>query len=141
MLEAKPDFGSAQARLMRTASALTRRLVHYETSQVPRTASTRLREYVGSEPPPAKSEPVAAALHSWVVATLALTDATAAADLATERVECPPAMTVACECVCDLFGLDGVKEDLKGALLLAKAFPLPKGGRRARKPRYGGRGA
>eukprot|EP00966_Prymnesium_polylepis_P257948 5958550-Prymnesium_polylepis.1 len=40
-----------------------------------------------------------------------------------EQTTCTPAMQAACECVCDLYGLDGVEEDLSGVMLMAEAFP------------------
>ena len=40
-----------------------------------------------------------------------------------EQSTCTPAMQAACECVCDLYGLDSVEEDLTGTMLMAEAFP------------------
>ena len=39
-----------------------------------------------------------------------------------EQAACTPAMHAACECVCDLYGLERIDEDLKGVLLMAAAF-------------------
>ena len=126
MLETKPDFALAQSRLMRTSQGLVRRVVTYDHAQVPRSASSRLQRFIDSSPDVCE-EPVAKALHQWVTATIALDQAAADAKLAAMDTECSPALVSACECVCDLFGLQGQDDDLRGALQLAAAFPADDG--------------
>ena len=63
----------------------------------------------------AVSEPAAAALGSWVAATLAHDVAALEARMCLQEVECSPSMSAACEAVCDLFGLTGVDDDLPRA--------------------------
>jgi hypothetical protein len=123
MFELRADFCLAQSRLMRSAEGLRRRLVNFDPSQVPRNAPARLQLFVGGPAPSTEKEPVAAALHSWVVAMLAHDAAAMEAQMCVEEVECSPTMVAACEAVCDLYGLTNVDDDLRGALMLAAAFP------------------
>ena len=123
MLDTKPDFAGAQSRLMRSAHGLTRRLLSFDLDTIPKAAPNRLRRFLGQPPPDAAEEPVAHALRGWVVAALACDAANDEAKMTLEQHSCTLAMQTACECVCDLYGLHGVEEDLRGVLLMAKAFP------------------
>ena len=69
LLDTKPDFSAAQHRIMRSANALPRRLLHFEKDKVPKAASNRLRRFVESEPP-SVDQAVALALRTWVLAVL-----------------------------------------------------------------------
>ena len=69
LLDTKPDFSAAQHRIMRSANALPRRLLHFDKDKVPKAASNRLRRFVESEPPAAE-QAVALALRTWVLAVL-----------------------------------------------------------------------
>ena len=141
LMELKPDFGHAQARLMRTTAGLTRRLLAYQSTDVPKVAPARIRRLFGdlpqatngcegAPPPPAdetESEEamglrLARVLRKWVEATLAHDAATAEARCATEEVVCSVGIAAACEAVADLYGLV-TDDDLKGVLQLAIAYP------------------
>jgi hypothetical protein len=43
--------------------------------------------------------------------------------MALEQIACTKAMAAACECFCDLAGLEACESDLRGALLLAARTP------------------
>jgi len=126
VLESKSDFELAQSRLMRTTQGLVRRLLQFEVAQVPRSASKRLRRFL--EEKPDSGERVASALHKWVAAMLTLDQVSSDAKLSVADQECSPTLIAACESVCDLFGLCGLDEDLRGALQLAVAFPADESG-------------
>ena len=122
MLELRADFSLAQSRLMRATDSLRRRLLHYGPELVPRNAPARLRGYLDAPTPDGTAEPVAAALHAWVGATLTHEAASTETKISMEEVQCSPGMAAACEAVCDLYGLSGVDDDPRGALMLAAAF-------------------
>ena len=65
------------------------------------------------------------ALSMWVSTLLGLALAEDEVSLAQQQHSCTPAMAAACESVCDLVVLDGCELDLRGALLMAAAFPRP----------------
>ena len=123
LLDTKPDFAAAQSRLMRSASGLTRRLLSFDTDAVPKAAANRLRRYMESTPPSREDEELACALRSWVEAVLEYDQANDVAKMSMEQHSCPPALQTACECVCDLFGLHHVDDDLRGVLQMALTFP------------------
>ena len=68
---------------------------------------------------------VASALHGWVLAVLAYDQVSDEAKMSLEQTTCTPAMQAACECVCDLYGLHAVDEDLRGVLQMASRFATP----------------
>ena len=71
-------------------------------------------------------QPVAAALHAWVTAVLEHSGASAEASESLSLPMCSPAMQAAASCVCELNGMNVVAADeLRSALLMAKAFPDP----------------
>ena len=135
LLDTKPDFFAAQNRLMRSTRGLTRRLLHFDRDMIPRSAANRLRKFAeagagaeggGGEGGGSSAEgglaAVAAALRGWVEAMLQQEQAEDEAKMGMEQVTCTAAMQGACECVCDLLGLDGLEEDMRGALLLAQVL-------------------
>lgn len=70
LFDTKPDFTSAQHRIMRSSAALPRRLLHYDREKVPKGAASRLRRFADSSEP-AEGEVLASALREWVLAVLA----------------------------------------------------------------------
>lgn len=42
-----------------------------------------------------------------------------------EQRSCTPALRIGCECLCALYGVVGIEEDVVGSLLMAQAFPKP----------------
>ena len=133
LLSSKPDFASAQNRLMRigTSSAgqsngLVRKMLSFDPDTVPKAASNRLRHFLEAPPPAAaagEEEAVAAALRAWVEAVLDLDLANDEAKMSVEQHSCTVAMQTACECVCDLYGMHAIDDDLRGVLQMAAAFP------------------
>ena len=71
LLNTRPDFASAQSRLMRSTEALTRRLLTFDTDAIPKAAPNRLRRFLELPQPSAEEEPVASALRVWIEAVLA----------------------------------------------------------------------
>lgn len=112
MLGVRPDFGSAQVRLMTKEEALRERMLSFDKAKVPPTAHVKLRKFMGG----AATEPLAAALREWVVALLKYGSIAAEAEMAREQTKCTAAMQAGCECLCDLHGLHDVEEDLLGEL-------------------------
>lgn len=122
----KPDFALAQSRLMRSSEGLRRRVLGFEPEQMPVAAPMRLRHFAQArEPgvPEGAADPVVDALCEWVGAIVGFEQATTEAKLSVQEVNCSAAMAIACECVCDVYGLTNVDDDLKGTLQLAAAFP------------------
>ena len=126
LFEMRPDFALAQSRLMRTTEAMRRRLLGYQTAQIPKSAPARVRAFLAKAQTAADATApgatVASVLGEWALATLNLDEATCEARLSVEEVQCSPTMAAACEAVCDLFGLQNSDDDLKGALQLAAAM-------------------
>jgi len=141
LLRLRQDFETAQARLFRSAPLLERRLFAFDKDAVPKSAYTRLRSFAANDeaPPPCAAnmaadgeqriceglDAVARVLRRWVSAHLRYDRASEDAKLSLEQVSCSLAVQLACECVCDFYGLDGV-EDLRGALQLAAVSPRDK---------------
>lgn len=82
---------------------------------------------------------VCAALRCWVYALLGCEAAQSDVGLFVEASSATPAMAAACECVCDLYGLHDVEDDLRGVLLMADQFPF-RGGEGGHRVRRGGAG-
>ena len=67
--------------------------------------------YLGSPPPP-EEEAAACVLRAWVEAVVEYDQVSDETSMTVEQHTCTPAMQAACECVCDLFGLQ-VEPDTK----------------------------
>ena len=123
MFDIKHGFASAQNRLMRSPDDFLRRLLTFDADAMPTAAANRLRRYLESPAPPEEAEPVAAALRAWVEAMLEHDLARDEAKMSMEQHSCTVAMQTACECVCDLYGLHSIDDDLCGVLQMAAKFP------------------
>eukprot|EP00965_Chrysotila_dentata_P090320 2980425-Pleurochrysis_carterae.AAC.1 len=107
---------------MRTGESLRRRLLSFDRTNVPKAAARRLQSFFDSRAPDAE-QAVAAAVHAWVCALLRYDGAADDAKASAQESSCSTAMQAACECVCDLYGLEKVTDDLRGVLLMADRFP------------------
>ena len=125
VLDVKAEFAHAQARMMRDDHALPTRLADFDPRSLPARASTRLRNFAAT-PGSGGGDDLAAVLRAWVVSVLRVEEAEVAVSASVDTTTIDPAMLTACECVCDLAGLEvGIagEGDLLGALLMAAAFP------------------
>lgn len=117
----RSDWAKAQGRLMPSEKVFRERMLAFDKTQVPHAARTRLRKLLSGAAPPPK-DALAAALRGWVSALLRYEAASTEAEMTREQQSCTPAMQAGCECLCDLYGMHDVEDDLRGALLMASRF-------------------
>ena len=118
MFGMKPDFATAQGKLMLRADALRERLLAYDKGQVPAMARAKLRKFLSGR----SITPLAAALRQWVTSLTDYASVMAEVEMASEKSSCSPAMQSLCECLCDLHGMHEVEDDVRGALAMASRF-------------------
>lgn len=118
VLGSRADFSSIQARLMPRENAFREKLLGVDLNQILATVRPRLDKFLSG----ASSETLAIVLRKWVTAAARHSAATAELILLREQTACSAAMQAACECLCDLYGMHNVEDDLRGALLMADKF-------------------